>query len=415
MTALVGKYAETVTNITATGSGNWVDCASLAATEFVIGHKYLIRANIDIEGSGGSAEHHARLVHGTTPTEFTDGDSVFDPGAGANGGMQFSWMTVWTQPGTAELIKLQIQGESTNVATCKVSQISTIDLDGLVLNTDYWFNEVTADYTTTATPTAQAAVTLTPNGTDNFWVIGNVSQGVPSVVADGNDFRCELYESVGATTTPLIDIEAEDADAGDEQRNLTIMRTWAALSAAAHTFSLRPYHGGAAFTVLSTRIFVLRLNALLQNAIEYTDGGVSPATSPTFTTVASASFTPSATGNWYYEGAGIQDTFSASSAEMNFRLQDDNDGSAGSDPSIETSMNAPAYDTTDSIPAQFFKLKSLVSAATVVNFQSTEISGTGNIKNRCAVAFSLELAAAAVAIKSKSMGIRQAVNRASTY
>jgi len=397
MAAVTMLYAETVTNITSTG-GAWVDAAIIAAASFSASTKYLIMAVIDIEGSTAASEHHARLVHGATPTEFTDGDSVFDSGSGVNGGFQYGWMTVWTQPGTAELVKLQIQGESTSTATCKISQIFAMDLTLLAENSDYWYNEVTADYTTTTTPTAQASVTLTPNGTDNYFVIGNVTQGLCAALADGNDFRCDLNESVGATTTPLLDVETEDIDVGDEQRNLLLMRTWAALSAVSHTFALRPYHAGASFTVLSSRVFALRLNVFDQHAVAYTDGGVSPATSPTWTNLQTLSVTPNATGNFFYFLQGVQDTFGASSAEMNFRLQDDDDGSLGNDPSVDTSMNAPVYDVSDSIPAQLFKMKSLTAGGLrTINFDATEIVSTGNIKNRTGVLWSAELAGAAAA------------------
>src|SRR5919109_1031095 len=153
MTTVQALYAETISDVTGT-SDAWTDAASIAAGSFTAGKKYLILAIADLSGSASAGEHHVRLVHGTTPTEFTDGDGVLDPGPGADGGFIFSWMHVFTQPGTTELVKLQIQGESTNVATCKFSQIVAINLDQFgTENVDYFYNEVTADYTTTTTPT----------------------------------------------------------------------------------------------------------------------------------------------------------------------------------------------------------------------------------------------------------------------
>jgi len=393
MAAVQALYAETTTDVTATGTGTWSDCASISAASFTANKKYLILAIADLAGSSSAGEHWIRLVHGTTPTLFTDGDSILDPGSGANGGFIYSWMHVYTQPGTTELVKLQIMGEGTNVATCKFSQIVAINLDDFgTENTDYYFNEDTADYTTTTTPTAKASVTFTPNGTDDWLVIGHVVQGIPSATTDGTDFLCQLYDSVGGTTAPSIDIEAEDVDAGDEQRNIVLMRVFTP-SNASHTFSVRPYHAGASFTVLSTRIIALKLNKFAQHSNAYTDGAVSPAAAPSWTNVATRTFTPSVTGNWFYWAQVTQD-IAAATAELNFRLQDDNDGSMGSDPAYgDDAPNAPAYDATDDLPAGMFKMKSLSSgASTTVNLDATRAVSTPDVKHRSIVAFSLELA-----------------------
>lgn len=384
----------TVTSVDAT----WTDCASIPDSSFVAGRKYLIIASGVVQLAASAGEHGIRLVHGTTPTLFTDSHQVYDPGAGANGRAAWQYMTVWTQPGTAELVKIQILREaSTGNVTSGYTQVFAVDLTDLVENTDYWFNEETADEETTTTPTAKAAVTLTPNGSDDFWVIANaVYDGAGTTVTDGNDFEAELFESVGSTVTPRWQCENEDTDAGDENRSACLSRTWAALSNASHTFSVRVSHNGASsFTKVSTRIFALRLNAFDQHAINFTDAGDVPSTSPTWETEATISVTPDVSGNWFYLGSGV-DTFSASTSRATIRLQDDNDGSMGSDPAYgddEPGLNH-SWDISDAIPVFIGKVKSLTSGGSrTVNFDRTSVVATATVSDRCMVAFSAELPA----------------------
>jgi len=402
VTMLVANENGTVTSVNST----WTDCASIAAGSFTAGRKYLIIANGLIQCQGGASEHHIRLVHGTTPTVFPDAEGIYDPGIGAaDGRATWQYMTIWTQPGTAELVKIQILREaSTANVTSGLTQIQCVDLTDLTENTDYWFNEVTADYTTTTTPTAQAAVTLTPNGTDDFWVIGNIVDALPANIADGTDFRCQLFESVGATTAPLLDWEAEDIDVGDEQRAACLQRVWAAPSAASRTWSVRPYHAGGTFSVLSSRIFVLRLNKFDQHAIVYTAASDAPTASPTWETEATVSATPNVTGDWFYLASVI--CTNPGAAKM--RLQHNNSGSFVSEPAYgdDEPVEPPAWDATDQIPQFMGNIRSLTSGASrTINFDLSTLVTTPSVQDRCIVAFSAELASTGVTVTPTTLAL----------
>lgn len=387
LTILSAEENSSVTSVDST----WVSCATIASGSFTGSVKYLVIASGLITCEANAGEHHIRLIRGAS-TEFTDSHAVYDPGAGANGAEPFHYMTVFTQAASAEALTIEIMREaSTGDVTSGWTQIVAIDLTNLVENTDYWYNEVTADYTTTVTPTAQAAVTLTPNGTDNFWVIGNLSSNGARAVADGNDLRCQLYESVAASTTPLIDLENEDADAGDETRIMCLSRTWAAPSNASRTWSMRPYHGGSsAFTVLSTRIFVLRLNALRQHAVAYTAAGDRPSASPTWETEATVSVTPDYDGTWFALGF-MTDAFSGTSTRGIVRFQHNNSGAYVSVPNYgddEPSV-ATQWDATDSVPMLLMMAPSLTSGASrTINIDRTENAATLTVSERSIVAFS---------------------------
>jgi hypothetical protein len=168
-------------------------------------------------------------------------------------------------------------------------------------------------------------------------------------------------------------------------------------SAASRTISLQVRHEATqTFTVASTRILALNLNKFQQHVNQYTEAGQSPANSPTFTTIATVSVTPTVTGNWFYiaEFVGIM---GATTAELNIRLQDNNSGSYVSDPAYgDNGMNSPAWDSTDQILHGIFKMKSLTSGASrTIRFEATRIAGTATCDSTTLVGFSAELAAVA--------------------
>lgn len=398
MVAIPMLYAEQITSDpTDTGGAPWTTAVSITTgAAWVANKEYLILASALIEASGSTIEHHIRLVRGTTPTEFTDADCVYDPVA-ANGGFWAFWMYRFTQPSTPEAITLELQGESTGVITSLMSQIVAIQLtDYLTENTDFYWNEVTTDYVTTATMASQAAVTFTPNGTDDWLIIGQANQ----LQASGQTTNVEMRinDSVGGTNTPFLSMEGEDPDAGDEARCVGLIRMFTP-SAASRTFAMQFRHTGAeTFTIASSRLLALNLNKFQQRINNYTDGVQSPAASPTFTTIATASVTPTVTGNWFYIAA-CQGDMDSTTTELNIRLQDDNTGSLVSDPAYgDNGFNPPAWDVTNEIPHGIFKMKSLTSGASrTINFGATRIAGSPNVKNATLVGFSAELASAAAA------------------
>jgi hypothetical protein len=394
MTAIPMLYAEQITSDpTDTGGAPWTTAVSLTTGEAWVANKeYLIFASALIECDTGASEHHIRLVHGTTPTEFTDGDCVIDPIA-AGGGFWAFFMYRFTQPSTPEAITLELQGEGAATITSLMSQICAIQLtDYLTENTDFYWNEVTADYTTTSSFADQAKVTFTPNGTDDWLIIAHAVQ----IQASGQTSNVEmrLNDSVGGTTTPFLAMEGEDPDAGDEARHVGLVRMFTAPSAASRTYALQIRHTASeTFTITSTRMLALKMNKFDQYINQYTDGIQSPAASPTWTTLATASVTPNVTGNWFYIGVGNGD-MDATTAELNIRLQDDNSGSYASDPNYgDNGINPPAWNANNEIPHGLFKMKSLTSGASrTIRFEATRVAGSPNVKNATLVGFSAELA-----------------------
>src|SRR3990172_7549385 len=145
MADAIVKYAESVAATTASSTA-WVDLASIANTEFEANKTYLILANQICKINDATSYVRARLVHGATPTVFDDASSSWE-GLANTQEHELSYMFLYTQPATAELIKLQISTNGTDTVTNIFSQIIAIKLsDDFVSGTDYFFNEDLIDY-----------------------------------------------------------------------------------------------------------------------------------------------------------------------------------------------------------------------------------------------------------------------------
>lgn len=369
-------------------STTWVDVATIASGDFTAGHKYLILAAAFVRHASSANEVRMRLVHGTTPTEFTDASLAYELTSNTQE-TNPGWMTVYTQPGTTEAVTLQVSVSATNTATVEWGGILAIDLDtGLTENTDYWYNEVTSDYSTTSTNTAQASVTFTPNGTDTFLLLGTFDI-IPA--ATGSNYKADLYDSVTGVLTVT---DAEGEDVSNETRGHT-MASVLVPSSASHTFSVRLGHESTTHTVLSSRIFVLRLDAFDQFVYALNASQQQPAASPSWTTTATVSPTPNVTGDWVVLGYYADDVGTITD-DLATRLRINPDGGGlASDPAYSDSgPGTEGWDDTDILPVSIFTLAELDSgAARTINLDVSLVSGTAlRVQDRLLVAFSLELA-----------------------
>lgn len=381
-------YSENVTNYqTISTSASWTDCVSITGGNFTAGHDYIILGTMRISASGATVDSEYRLLHDSIV--FTDAGSFQD-----NNGAQFwGFLVKFSQPGGgAESIILQARTQTAASSTrIYLSQLWAMDLTGLTLNTDYWWNEDTADHTSTTSFEAGASATLTANGTDDFLVIGQAAyQG--GTVTDQFFGHISLYESVTNTDEPETKIEYEDTA---DIRNYWLARPYTP-SAASHTFSVRYKHTGGAMTVLSSRIFVLRLNAFTQHAIAYSAASDAPAVTASWTTTQTASVTPDVTGNWFTLGNYVHDSGSDVNNWTDIRLQFDNGAGLASDPVLGNPSAGPVFDVNDLTPYGVFKMRSLSSGGSrIINLDSSKQSATTppTIIDRSLISFNAELVA----------------------
>lgn len=411
MAEVQSAYAEGI-GVTA-NSTTWVDVATIAAGSFTAGKKYLILATAYLEHASSANEIRFRIVHGTTPTVFTDGSHVYEL---TNGTQKTCWgyMTVFTQPGTAELVKIQISVSATNVGEAHLGNIFALNLsDNLVENTDWFFNEVTVDYNVTASLVAQAAVTFTPNGTDDWLIIAN---GVIDYAENTNEVIMSIHDSVSGVDEPRMDQEGEDATFLD-LRSWMLARTFTP-SNASHTFSAR-FAGetDTADLVLSSRIFAINLNKFRQHAFAYATAEEAPAATPSWTTTRTLAPNPEVTGNWFILGSFTNDVNNTDVLSTRLQVNAAGAGLASNPNYGDDAPESDSWDATDVSPFQIFTRVSLTSGATRdINLDVQMVSGTVlRVQERHLVAFSLELPAAAGPDVPRPPVIVSAVHRAASW
>lgn len=176
MSQLAALYDERTANFS-TSSATYVDAGSptILNTDLTPGREYLIIArgechrNIATTTSIGGV----RMLHGSTPF---DGSELLFGGSTLTTDLSnvlYYYMTVWAAV-AGEDLKLQVKGDGTNTSGIRYCSLVAIPLGsdvGLTKNTDYFFNEDTADLTLTTTLTTGGTITWTPGTAGQKWLV----------------------------------------------------------------------------------------------------------------------------------------------------------------------------------------------------------------------------------------------------
>jgi hypothetical protein len=389
-------YAE-ATGTTA-NSTTWVDLATIPAVSFTAGKTYLILANQVGFPADGNSEYRVRLVYGTGSSVFTDAGLAWDKGiVGAE--HEESYMLLYTQPGTTDLVKLQISSSASVVCTNILSQIIAINMDDLgVTGTNYFYNENTDNYTLTNTGTAKAITSsFTPNGSDRWLFIGNMIDDCGSVVTTEKGF--ELYDSIAGVLNSCQE-EGEDATNDFHGHNLF----WVGVPTnSARTLAVRPFQTGATpDTVhLSSRVIAINLSNFAQSVSTFDATEVTPNASPTFTTLATIAPNPTNTGDWVVIAFSTNDVGTASTdSETRLQINSGGGGLVDDPPYPNTAPGTDTWDALDENAFSVFNLVSLTSGAgRTINWDARAASGTAqHFEDNGLVAFSVELLSGSLVI-----------------
>jgi hypothetical protein len=384
-------YDEDVAATVATDT-TWVTTAIIPAASFTANKRYLIIANAIVEHASAANEARVRLMHGPTPTVFTDASLAWE-GLNSTQSHEESWLFDFTQPGTTEDILIQISSSSTTDVTNRLSQILAIKLDDdFISGTDYFWAEDLTDYTMTSTPTEKATTaSFTPNGTDRWLFIGHMIYDVVSITTQ---IGFELTDSVAGVLNRT-SAEAEDATNDFHGHNLY----WVGVpSNAARTVAVSPFNSGSSI-MLASRVIAINLSKFAQSAHTFSTAEIDPATSPSYTNLATISPEPDVTGDWVYIAFTNQDV-NETVSDFETRLQvNPSGGGLVSDPNY-SATNVPGidnWDATDEGTHSVFKLRSLSSGgARTINFDARQVAGTtGRLEDNGLAAFSVALAAVA--------------------
>lgn len=385
-------HAQDVSSPTAS-STTWVDSATISAGSFTAGKEYLIIGILNFQGSGNSTRKGARMVHGATPTEFTDANTDLDV-IGTGERLCAAWLFRFTQPGTPEDVKIQINRQGgTGTVTCHYATIIAIKLsDDFVENTDFFWGEDTGDVSDATSLTDRSTVTLTANGSDRWLLIGQASW---SATGAATEFSMCLRDSVGPATYG----DENGANGYNPFAATDLLNMMFAVAivptAASHTFSIQTI-STTTETVKSSRIIAINLAKFAQSAAIYTGASDNP-TQGSFETEATLSPNPSVTGNWVIIANAIASA--AVGDDLFGRLQiNAAGGGLASDPAYGD--DAPDQISASSTRGLHFTLatvKSLTSGAgRDINFDfQNAAAGVGAVKGRALTAFSVALVSVA--------------------
>lgn len=379
--------ASYVTEDTST-STTWVDTATIPAASFTANKEYLIVAIMALDGAS-NASTGKRLVHGTTPTAFTDADST-EEYTGSDARWTDVFLTRFTQPGTTEAVTLQFNRKAgTATITHMFSVIIAIKLsDDFTENTDFFWQELTTDNADAASFTNRAAVTLSANGSDRWLLIGQVCWDSNTT---GVEHHLRIQDSVGPTNYGDSNYLSKDVT------DVYNMGYWVAFvpTNASHTFTLQT-QSGTGTTVLSSRIVAINLAKFAQSTSAYTAAGSTPATAPTWTTEETLSPTPDATGNWVILANGLVASLVGDNCVSRLQINPDGSGLV-SDPAYgDDAPDRVNSSNTQYGPFQLMTVRSLSSGASrPINFDWTKDAGTPSLKETALIAFSVALVGAA--------------------
>jgi len=283
--AIAHPKVEQFTAQTHTGDLNWVDLAQIDAGDFVNDGVYLILASAHVGGSDFNDTFTFRLLHGATT--FPGSDMVLEPWGQATDLRSYFYMTKFTQPATAELVKLQfaVLNDTANTAYADTIQIYTIRLDAdLTENTDFFYNEDDDTGGVTALTTSFvefANVVFTPGTADEDWlVIGSCSWDVNST--DTNTLahiRKGTNPAAPDDDAPQISLEGEDTA---ERKVKGFHRVFPALPASSVEFAVDMRDDSATVVDDHVRsaVFAIRLDAFEDHAQFWNEAPVILSTDP---------------------------------------------------------------------------------------------------------------------------------------
>lgn len=382
--AEIEHASASVTSNVTTSSTSFTDVtgATLASGNFTTGKKYLLLCTAQM-GATSSDGTETQFIHGSTAFSGSGSWSPF----GLTGVRNiYSFMTVWTAV-SSEGVALQYRSRlgGANTAASNFAHVFAMNLsDDLTENTDWFFNEVSADDAMSTSYENGASVTV---GAGDWLVIGNIqvdfgAQAVNTVAVRLSD---------GTNVLPVADI-----DIGNSALDETVMglsRVYTVASSATYTVQ---YKVSASTTAnhLHSKIFAINLNKFRNHVSAYTEAGTNLSATDWGTQIQTASLTPDVQGDVLI-GTSWSFDRNDSGNMANQRIQvDGSDAPAG--------QTAAVYDFrhgTDALEDPMMQttlVSSMTAAAHTIDVDGSvnATTGTPAAKYASLWAFTLELAQA---------------------
>lgn len=238
---------------------------SLTSGNFTAGNQYLIIFKSEMSQHSGFSDFpnlFTRSLHGDT--EFIGSEMSLELQQGAtSAGHTYNYFTVWTAV-EGEDLTMQFKSDSSRAVSARHTSISAIELEEFIEGEDYFFEtRVASDSLSTTFTATNPSITLTTNGSDDWWVFGN------SGFSDIGDFiQAESRINLDDTTlTPHHIQQGEDQITDKQLFYLTRVYT---PSAGSHTFEIESrVHTGTVGIREYSSIFAINLDKFGVHEIFY--------------------------------------------------------------------------------------------------------------------------------------------------
>jgi hypothetical protein len=316
--AEIGNAFASQSSVSTTSNATWVDILTLGSGNFSSSTEYLIIAYIAIEPNSAQNQAEARLVHGSTPTAFSDSAHSHEVGNAACSS-QYFYFTKFTQPGTAEDVKIQGQASDGGTSDYRWGAIFAMELTDLSSGTDYLWNEdTTGGVLDTGWTTYATTGAFTPGGSSDWMVMINESW-IPSSVQATVDHR---IQRTGEASTTFPEINSESDDSTNDTIVTGNIGVYS-LTGTSNTFNAQHKRSNTTGTTNLTRsaIFALDLGAFNKSSVLYTASDVTMDATDYNTQVLARSLSDPTSGalvlaTWVYNSGNV-------SSDAKTRLQDD--------------------------------------------------------------------------------------------
>lgn len=366
-----------------------------ASGNFTVGKKYLIVATAQTGAAATGVGTDLHLVHGSTEFEGSLGTI---PILDATQKGVWSFTTVWTAV-SSEGIDIEFRGNPSlgaNNNTVNFVSLLTMQLtDYLTENTDWYFNEATADQalTTGSTWYDGGSITFTPGTASQNWLV--LAQATHTRTTTGDSARSRINLNAGAEVVPSR-IFVPSNSGGIDSQFLTHVYNLPASSTTLKEQSMSTT--GAISTCTYSNIFAMNLSKFAASMTEYTEADF------TYTATAIATpdeletgtITPTVTGDVWILGFHGFDKAVVSYSNQ-FRVQVDNSDQPAGQTTAAYVFNVGHIGNSagDEYPTTLSTMLSLSNAAHTIDLDGAVSNTTSSpsAQQRTLVALTMELAA----------------------
>lgn len=263
--------------------------AEIASGSLVPGHKYFVFAAAYV-GVQGSTRPMARLIHGATEFPGSETNYLCRPNY-----TNWSYMTLWTAV-LGEALKIQWKSFNGSEADISHQTIFVMDLENLVENVDYFFDENAAvtSLDTSWSALNNAAITFTPAAASD-WLVMTQCRILPTSTTNQHSSRIER-SGEASSTSPVCGRSFWDPS---EIMSSTIAWVFP-LTGAPNTFtSEAKQETGSGSSRTYSSVFALNLAKFQTAAFAETSGAIAIAGGNFTTQVQTKTFTPAeAVDHW---------------------------------------------------------------------------------------------------------------------